>query len=136
MSYVPIVTANVAATAAAAAAEKARKEEEELTKYNQEDLDGWEFKIFRSSMGKFKNYEFIKTLCEQEAKAGWEMVEKFDNYRIRFKRNIEHRINDRHLGFDPYRITIGVNKGLVIGIILGVTVLLGAGVFALIVLSQ
>jgi hypothetical protein len=125
-----------AAAAAAAAAAKARKEEEELTKYNSDDLEGWEFKIFRSTLGRFKDYKVIKALCEKEARAGWEMVEKFDNYRIRFKRSTEHRANDRHLDFDPYRISMGVNKNLVLGLIAGGVLLLGIGVALLITFSQ
>ncbi len=125
-----------AAAAAAAAAEKARKEEEELTKYNSDDLDGWEFKILRSSLGKFKDYKVIKALCEQEAKAGWELVEKFDNYRIRFKRKTEHRKNDRFLDFDPYRVSMGVNKRLVVGIIVAATTLLGIGISLLLAASH
>ena len=129
MTYVPTTAATGASTAAAAAAaERARKEEEEMTKYSGEDLDKYEFKIMRSSMGKFSNYETVKRVCDEEAKAGWELVEKFDQYRLRFKRNIEHRANDRHLGFDPYRTSMaGSGRGLTTAIVVGLATLLGIG---------
>ena len=98
-SIVP-VTAGVT-IAVAAAKKKLQKEEEEMTKYNSDDLDGWEFKILRSELGRFSNREFFSKACNEEAKAGWEMVEKFDNNRVRFKRRIERRSNDMHLDFDP-----------------------------------
>ena len=75
-------TAGVAAAAAAAA--KASKEEEEMTKYRSDDLDGWEFKIMRSTWGHFGNREKFQKICEEEVAAGWEMVEKFDDHRVRF----------------------------------------------------
>ncbi|MBU1660298.1 MAG: hypothetical protein KKD28_02355, partial [Chloroflexi bacterium] len=58
-----------------------------MSKYTREELDNdWEFKILRSASGAFRKPELLETLLEEEALAGWEMVEKFDNSRIRFKR--------------------------------------------------
>lgn len=99
---------------AAAAAEKRRQEhmeEEDMAGYSQEDLEGWEFKIVRSTMGKFSNPNAIRQVCEQEARAGWEMLEKFDNSRIRFKRRVEKRRSDSSLGYDPYRTNYGIGEG-------------------------
>ena len=115
-----------AATAAAAArAARRRQEEEDMTGYNASDLDGWEFKIVRSNTGKFKNREAVRQLCDQEALAGWEMLEKFDDNRIRFKRKIEHRSRDQHLQTDPYRSEIGPGQGKIVALVLGAIVLLG-----------
>ena len=112
----------VAAIAAAAKAAKDRDEEENMTKYNSDDLNGWEFKIVRSDLG--------QTLCDQEAKAGWEMVEKFDNSRIRFKRRVEKRAQDQHLDFDPYRTSMSSISGGMVALIIGlIALLLGVGVF-------
>ena len=112
--------ATIAATAAArAAAERMRQEEEEMTTYNRDDLDGWEFKIMRSNTGKFRKYEFIKTICQEESKAGWEMVEKFDDNRIRFKRRIENRSRDAQMQLDPYRTRVGVGDAALAFIIIG-----------------
>ena len=48
-----------------------------------------------------------------------ELVEKFDNNRIRFKRKIERRNRDQTLGFDPYRTTVGLGEGGLVFIIVG-----------------
>lgn len=111
-----------AAAASAAAAKKKREreqEEEELTKYNAEDLEGWEFKIVRAVTGKFKKPETLKKVCEEEAKAGWELLEKFDNSRLRFKRRIENRAQDKHLKTDPYRTQVGIGEGGLVILIIG-----------------
>ena len=60
-----------------------------MTGYRAEDLEGWEFKIVRSTLERFSNYEAEQKLCQEEAQSGWEMIEKYDNGRIRFKRRIE-----------------------------------------------
>ncbi len=111
-----------AGVAAAAAAKKRRmmqEEEESLTTYNSDDLDGWEFKIVRSATGAFKKRDVVEKLCQEEARAGWEMVEKFDNSRIRFKRRTDRRAQDSHLEFDPYRISYGMGEGKIVVLILG-----------------
>jgi hypothetical protein len=109
------------AAAAAAAAKKRREqqEEESMTQYSAQDLDGFEFKIVRSLTGTFSNYEAVQKLCAEEARAGWEMVEKFDNDRIRFKRRIERRNQDKSLGFDPYRTRVGMTELGMVAIIVG-----------------
>ena len=118
------------AAAAAAAAHKRRMDEEEeaLTTYNQNDMDGWEFKILRSSTGRFGNYRTVQQVCEEESRAGWEMVEKFDNNRIRFKRRTDQRAQDAHRELDPYRSSIGLSPGGTTGLIIGMLVaLMGVG---------
>jgi hypothetical protein len=132
---VPVIGAT-AATSAAVAAEAARKlreEEEELTPYKSEEIEGWEFKIVRSVTGQFKKPETVQRLLEEESRAGWEMLEKFDDNRIRFKRKIENRTNDRYLEIDPYRTQFGISQGqlgLVITATIGGVILLAlAGVF-------
>lgn len=111
MIYVPTGATAGAAAAAAAAARRMREEEEDMTNYNSDDLEGWEFKIVRANTRRFKNYEAVRKVCDEEAKAGWEMVEKFDDLRIRFKRKTEMRANDRHLDIDPYRSVVGIGQG-------------------------
>lgn len=94
--------------------------------YDRDDLEGWEFKIMRSMFGKFKKYEYVQELCKQEAQAGWELVEKFDDQRIRFKRRIENRKRDAGLGFDPYRTTLGASEGkMVVIIVLSIIAVIG-----------
>lgn len=98
----------------AAAAKKRREqqeEEQEKTGYKKEDIEGWEFKIVRSIFGRFSNQEILKRMCEDEGRAGWEMIEKFDNSRVRFKRRVEKRHTDPTLGYDAYRTTYGMGEG-------------------------
>ncbi|MBC8505168.1 MAG: hypothetical protein ISR58_06600 [Anaerolineales bacterium] len=99
---------------AAAAAAKKRKldeeaEEEKMTKYNDDNTEKWEYKIVRSESGAFRNPNVLAALVEEEALAGWEMLEKFDNRRIRFRRPVEARKKDHMLpnGVDPYRTNYG-----------------------------
>jgi hypothetical protein len=110
MTFIPVSTASTAA--AAAAAEMVRKEEEEMTTYTREDLtEGWEFKILRSMTSAFKNPERLRSVLEEESKAGWQLVEKFDDSRIRLKRPAGAKDYDTHLGFDPYRTYVGISQG-------------------------
>jgi hypothetical protein len=116
----------------AAAAEQQRREQEEeheMTPYSPGDLAGdWEFKILRSASGDFRKPERLAEILEQEGKAGWVLVEKFDNRRIRLKRRTEARKDDRSLGFDPYRTYVGASEGAVVAIIVGVTLAIGLGI--------
>jgi len=96
-------------SAAAAGADRARlreQEEEEMTSYTDADLAGEvEFKIVRSGWGRFRSSETLTHLVEEEARAGWVLLEKFDDYRVRFKRPVSARERDVMLppGVDPYR---------------------------------
>jgi hypothetical protein len=124
-----IVSAGAGASAAAAAARRRmQKEEEEMTNYRPEDLSGdWQFKILRSPTGAFGNPGKLQRALEEEALAGWVMVEKFDNGRIRLKRPASARANDGALGFDPYRTYAGITETrfalLVVALVLGVFLL-------------
>jgi hypothetical protein len=131
MTFVPTVTTTAGATAAAAAAEMARKEEEEMTPYSREDLtDGWEFKILRSMTSAFKDPQKLRVYLEEESRAGWVLVEKFDDSRVRLKRAIDAKQRDGQLDFDPYRTYVGISQGRYITII----VLLSIGIPLLIAL--
>ena len=114
-----------AAIAAKKKREKQQKEEEVMTQYRSDDLDGWEFKIVRSTTGSFKNLQKVQELCAEETKSGWEMIEKFDNNRIRFKRKTSMRSNDSLAEIDPYRTTFGLGEGGLVAIILGSIFLIG-----------
>ena len=96
-----------------------------------------EFKIMRSLTGKFKDNKFVQKLCREEARAGWEMLEKFDDYRIRFKRRTDNRPNDQFLKFDPYRTSVGFGSGQRAVLAIGVAALLvGVLVFVMIALKN
>ncbi len=105
-------SAGAGAAAAAAAAKRRREQEEaELTEYKSEDLaGGWEFKILRSATGAFRNPQFMKSALDEEAHAGWVLVEKFDNSRLRLKRPATARAGDEKLDFDAYRTHIGLTE--------------------------
>ena len=107
-----------AAAAAAARARAMREEEESMTGYTPEELAaGWEFKILRTATSRFKDGQFLRQTLEEEARAGWTLVEKFDDKRIRLKRPASARAKDASLGFDPYRVWVGISEnqlGLII----------------------
>ncbi len=122
--------------AAAAAAEKQRQleedEEEKMTKYNNDNMEKWEFKIVRSDSNAFRKPDVLATLVEEEALSGWEMLEKFDNKRVRFRRPVEARKRDAMLPeyVDPYRTKYGSpTQAMAIAIGVGV-LLLGIIVYA------
>jgi hypothetical protein len=105
--------AHIAGTTAAAAAAQQRRmqfEEEEMTGYEKQELaDDWEFKIIRSSTGAFKNPQKLRAILDEESQAGWVLVEKFDNGRVRLKRPASARRNDANLTIDAYRTSVGVS---------------------------
>ncbi len=119
------------AAAAAAAAEMLRQEEEQMTEYAERDLrEGWEFKILRANTAVFRDSQRLKQACEEEAQAGWILVEKFDDQRLRFKRPVSAKNNDSYLPFDAYRTQFGMSNkafvGVVIGAVVGVSLLIVA----------
>ncbi|MBT3388858.1 MAG: hypothetical protein HN413_00450 [Chloroflexi bacterium] len=124
--------AHIAATAAAHRRRRLEeKEEESMTQYNDDNFEKWEFKIVRSDAGAFRNPSVLADLLEEEALAGWEMIEKFDNRRIRFRRPIEARKHDAMLpdNYDPYRTqygTMATRMAVLMGVVM---LLLGLGVF-------
>jgi hypothetical protein len=127
------MSTGLAVAAAAAAQAEQRREEEEMTKYTDIDLqEGWEFKIVRANTAAFRNPEVLARACAEEATAGWTLVEKFDNQRLRFKRPASARAGDPALGFDPYRTEYGISSARYGGIVL-VCALLGTSLFLVVV---
>jgi hypothetical protein len=122
---------------AAAAAHQARKrreeqqeEEETMTNYTKEDLEAnWEFKIVRSETGAFRKPEVFQMLLQEESIAGWELVEKLDDRRVRFKRPASARRRDATLppGVDPYRSIYG-NATARTTMMITIAILLASGV--------
>lgn len=139
MSYGAIVATN------AAAAERRRrilleKEEEEMTQYTPDELNNdWEFKIVRANTPVFRKPKEMDRLLEEEARAGWIMLEKLDDSRIRFKRPRRARAQDAYLppDVDPYRThygTLPAQQTMIVLLIGGVTLglfLLGILLFVL-----
>ncbi len=72
-------------------------------------LVGWEFKIVRAKRDLFQDPEVFQLLCKEEGEAGWILLEKLDDRRVRFKRPIALReiIKPDFLNRDPYRCAYG-----------------------------
>ena len=131
---VPVITGMIASTAAVAAARR-QQEEEEMAGYDKSELEGWEFKIVRSVLGRFSSRRTVEKVRREEAGAGWELVEKFDDHRLRFKRRVERRSGDHLAKIDPYRTSLGFGgSGAAAGVIFGLILLLG-GVAAFLFLN-
>lgn len=138
MAHIGGVTGGVAASIAAAEKARQDREEEALVTYTVEELrEEWEFKIVRSTFEAFRKPEKLQQVIAEEARAGWTLLEKFDNGRLRFKRPASARANDHTLppGVDPYRTTFGMGSGAAVTVILnltmvilGVVMLLGLGI--------
>ena len=122
------------ASAAAAARRRQLREEEEMTNYPADETAGWEFKIVRSVTGAFAKPAVFNKLLEEEARAGWELLEKFDDRRVRFKRPISARAGDAQLpaGVDPYRTQYGMSRLTYILLILVITLLGTCGLWVLV----
>ena len=69
-----------------------------------------EYKIVQSNTPMFASRERLRDIMAEEARAGWDLVEKLDNYKLRFQRDISHRAHDEQLDFDPYRTQVGVSS--------------------------
>lgn len=116
------------------AAQKAKEqaEEEAMTRYSTEELEGdWEFKMVRGSFNAFRNPQRLQQVIEEEARSGWELVEKFDDERLRFKRRRSERERDfglKEAGINPYRSSYGSDDNYMIMVIVGLVVLLLLGV--------
>ncbi len=74
-------------------------------------LVGWEFKIVRAKRNVFADPAIFQLLCAEESEAGWILLEKLDDRRVRFKRPIALReiIKSDFLNYDPYRCTYGAS---------------------------
>ena len=89
-------------------------EEENLTRYeNHSSSDqhkGWEFKILRTNSGGFRSRKVLNKVCAEEAQAGWILLEKLDDHRLRFRRPIASRDRDQQCKIDPYRSHYGISE--------------------------
>lgn len=91
-----------------------------MTAYTTEELaQGFEFKILRANTQAFRKPEALRRVLEEEARAGWTLIEKFDDQRLRFKRPASAKQNDSALGFDPYRSVYGIGQGVIVAMIIG-----------------
>lgn len=124
---VPSISAATTGAIVAAHQQQLMAEEERMTTYTREELEeDWEFKIVRANSAAFRNPEALHRLLEEEAVAGWTMVEKFDDSRIRFKRPRGAREQDAYLpeGVDPYRTQYGASASLYGVLVIGILLLI------------
>src|SRR5262245_48233561 len=121
-----------AAAAAAIEIQRRRQEEEEImTPYQPHELgQDWEFKIIRSAAAGFKKPEYLKQVLEEEQRAGWILVEKFDNARVRLKRSASAKANDAMLDFDPYRTTVGMSENRIVAVTVSMIAAVVGGIVA------
>jgi len=122
--------AAAAAAAAAAARRRQEQEEEEMTFMNTDPSGEFEYKIIRSATGAFKDPAKFRAALDEEARAGWELLEKLDNSRARLRRSTQCRKDDARLGQDPYRTQVGTSESAMVIGILGVV----AGILLLFIL--
>ncbi|MEA5476097.1 hypothetical protein VB774_00540 [Pseudanabaena galeata UHCC 0370] len=89
-------------------------EEENLTRYesntSSDQPKGWEFKILRTSSGGFRSRKVLNKVCAEESQAGWILLEKLDDHRLRFRRPITARDRDNQCKIDPYRTHYGLGE--------------------------
>jgi hypothetical protein len=104
-----IGTGPIFSAAAAERTTREQQEEEVLTDYTPQDIaEDWEFKILRASVPVFASPRHLQHILAEEARAGWVLVEKFDDHRIRLKRPAKARDGDGKLDFDAYRTSVGI----------------------------
>lgn len=75
-----------------------------------------EYKVVQASTPFFAKSQNIESIMLDEVKAGWRLLEKCDNYKLRLQRDISHRANDKNLSIDPYRTQVGLNSAVVYGL--------------------
>ena len=75
-----------------------------------------EYKVLTSQTPAFAKQEYIAKIMEQETRAGWQLLEKYDNYKLRLQRDISHRENDKNLDFDAYNTSVGVSSIVTYGV--------------------
>lgn len=81
-----------------------------------------EYKTVQAQTPLFADTKKMQDILAEEAKAGWDLLEKVDNYRIKLQRDISNREGDKGLDFDPYRTNVGVSSVLTYGLTALVTV--------------
>ena len=102
-----------------------------MTLMNTDPSGAIEYKIIRSATGAFKDPAKFRAALDEEARAGWELLEKLDNSRARLRRLTECRQRDAELGQDPYRTQVGMSEAalamsIIAAALFGVVLLLGA----------
>ncbi|MBC6480627.1 MAG: hypothetical protein GDA56_25535 [Hormoscilla sp. GM7CHS1pb] len=82
--------------------------------YTAPQTGDWEYKIVRASSDLFRDPKVFRKLCREEEYAGWVLLEKLDNQRVRFQRSRASRqpIAPGPRPIDPYRCHYGPSMKL------------------------
>lgn len=82
--------------------------------YSAPQTGDWEYKIVRASSDLFRDPKVFRKLCVEENQAGWILLEKLDNQRVRFQRSRASReaIEPSSRPIDPYRCHYGPSMKL------------------------
>ena len=86
-------------------------------------MNNKEYKVITSNTPAFGNPQKLKEILAEEAAAGWDLEELLDPNKIRMSRDKSARANDANCKLDPYRISVGMNSVLYLGIAALITVL-------------
>lgn len=106
-----------------------------MTLMNSDPSGKFEYKIIRSAWGAFKDPTKFRAALDEEARAGWELLEKLDESRARLRRSIDCRNGDAGLGQDPYRTDVEINYDEIVLRALGL-LLVGLALIILIALLR
>ena len=81
-----------------------------------------EYKVITSNTPAFGNPQKLKEILAEEAQAGWDLEELLDHNKIRVSRDKSARANDGSCKIDPYRISVGMNNTMYLGLAALITV--------------
>lgn len=91
-------------------------------------MDNKEYKVITSNTPSFGNTAKLKQVLAEEAEAGWDLVELIDANKIKVSRDKSARANDANCKIDPYRINVGINQVVYLGIAAVITVVVIWGI--------
>lgn len=75
-----------------------------------------EYKVITSNTPAFGNPQKLKQLLAEEAEAGWDLEELIDASKLKLGRDKSQRAQDASRKIDPYRISVGMNNALYLGL--------------------
>jgi hypothetical protein len=85
-------------------------------------VDNKEYKVITSNTPAFANTAKLKQILAEEAQAGWDLEEVIDSSKIRVSRDKGQRTGDGSRTIDPYRINVGLNQTVYLGIAAVITI--------------
>ena len=98
-------------------------------------VDNKEYKVLTSNTPAFGNSAKLKQILAEEAQSGWDLEELIDSNRIKLSRDKSQRTGDGSRMIDPYRINVGMNQALYLGIAAVITIIVIWGIIQAAALS-